>query len=196
MPFWAWAVIIAVAVGIVLAVVFAALTRRRTHRLRGQFGPEYERAVQSSSSRKDAETELMAREERHSKLDLRPLSPAARDRYMNEWQSVQAQFVDTPGTAVGVADTLIQSAMGERGYPVEDFEQRAADVSVDHPTVVEHYRAGHRLAQNAGAGDESTEELRQAMQHYRVLFEELVSPVDETALSRDGQVVGREESVR
>src|SRR3954471_21490627 len=135
MRVWAWVVIIAVAaVVVLLAVVFAALKRRRTHRLQGQFGPEYERAVESSSSRKDAEAELMAREERYSKLDLRPLSPAARDRYMSEWQTVQAQFVDNPGTAVGVADTLIQSAMGERGYPVEDFEQRAADVSVDHPT--------------------------------------------------------------
>ena len=198
MPVWAWVVIIAVAaVVVLLVVVFAALKRRRTNRLRGQFGPEYERAVESSSSRRDAEADLLEREERHSKLDVRPLSPAARDRYVNEWQSVQAQFVDNPAAAVAVADTLIQSVMAELGYPVEDFEQRAADVSVDHPMVVEHYRAGHRFAQTAGDGEESTEERRRAMQHYRLLFEDLVSPVDETALSRDdGQAVGREPTVR
>jgi hypothetical protein len=169
--------LIAVAVVVVVAgVVLQASRQRRTGRLQEQFGPEYDRTVDTAESKREAEVELQEREERRRELDIRPLSQAARDRYIERWQSVQAEFVDNPGAAVARADDLIQSVMAERGYPVEDFEQRAADVSVDHPDVVENYRHGHRLAQSSADGEGSTEDLRQAMRHYRALFEELVEP--------------------
>jgi hypothetical protein len=176
MAAWVW-VLIAVGIVAVLAVVlWQALARRRTGRLQKQFGPEYNRAVSSAESKSEAEAELQAREERRRQLDIRPLSQAARVRYMETWRVVQAQFVDDPRGAVATADSLIQSVMGERGYPVEDFDQRAADVSVDHPKVVENYREGHRLALASADGEDTTEELRQAMRHYRALFDELVEP--------------------
>jgi hypothetical protein len=185
MPSWAW-VLIAIAVVVVLAVVlWQALARRRTGRLQQQFGPEYDRTVGSADSKRDAEAELQAREERRQQLEIRPLSQAARDRYVQSWQSVQAQFVDDPRGAVAAADSLIQSVMAERGYPVEDFEQRAADVSVDHPQVVENYRHGHQLTQASAGGSDSTEDLRQAMRHYRALFEELVDPAADQPSTRE-----------
>ena len=185
MPSWVW-VLIAIAVVAVLAVVvWQALARRRTGRLQQQFGPEYDRTLDTTDSKRDAEAELQAREERRQQLEIRPLSQAARERYMQSWQSVQAQFVDDPGGAVASADSLIQSVMAERGYPVDDFDQRAADVSVDHPQVVENYRHGHRLAQASADGSDSTEDLRQAMRHYRALFDELVEPAAEQATTRE-----------
>jgi len=174
MPSWIW-VLIAVAVVVAIAVVcWQAISRRRTERLRQQFGPEYQRTLRDADSRRDAEAELQSREERRQQLSIRALSPAARQRYLESWRNVQAQFVDDPRGAVATADTLIQSVMAERGYPVEDFDQRAADVSVDHPEVVANYREGHRLAQASADGGDSTEDLRQAMRHYRALFEELL----------------------
>jgi len=187
MPAWVW-VLIAVGVVAVLAVIlWQALARRRTGKLQRQFGPEYDRAITGAESRRDAEAELQAREERRRRLDVRPLTQAARDRYVETWRMTQAQFVDDPRGAVAAADSLIQSVMSDRGYPVEDFEQRAADVSVDHPNVVENYREGHRLAQASASGDDSTEALRRAMQHYRALFDELVEPAadEPTAAERD-----------
>ena len=188
MAAWVW-VLIAVGVVAVFAVVlWKALARRRTGKLQQQFGPEYDRAVTGAESRRDAEDELQAREDRRRRLDVRPLTQAARDRYLETWRMTQAQFVDDPRAAVAAADILCQSVMSERGYPVEDFEQRAADVSVDHPHVVENYREGHRLAQASAGGDNSTETLRRAMQHYRALFDELVEPAadEPTAAERDG----------
>jgi hypothetical protein len=179
-PTWAWIVIAVGAVVFLGLLAWQASVRRRTGRLQGQFGPEYDRVVGTAESKREAEAELAAREERHAQLELRPLSLATRERYLERWQAVQAEFVDDPGTAVAGADSLIQSVMAERGYPVEDFEQRAADVSVDHPQVVENYRRGHRLAQASAHGDSSTEDLRQAMRHYRALFDELVEPGNET----------------
>jgi FtsZ-interacting cell division protein ZipA len=185
MPSWVW-VLIAIAVVVVLAVVvWRALARRRTGRLRQQFGPEYDRTVGTTDSKREAEAELQAREERREQFAIRPLSQAARDRYVQSWQSVQAQFVDDPRGAVAQADSLIQSVMADRGYPVDDFEQRAADISVDHPQVVENYRQGHRLAQASADGSDSTENLRQAMRHYRALFEELVEPSSEQPTTRE-----------
>jgi hypothetical protein len=176
MPSWVW-VLIAVAVVLVLGiVVWQVMARRRTGKLQEQFGPEYDRAVGTADSKREAEAELQAREERRRELEIRPLSQAARDRYAETWRSVQAQFVDDPGAAVARADDLIRAVMSERGYPVENFEQRSADVSVDHPHVVENYREGHRLAQASGDGEGSTEDLRQAMRHYRALFDDLVEP--------------------
>ncbi len=174
MPVWAWVLIGIGAVVVLALIAWQVMTQQRTRKLRGEFGPEYERTVSSADSRRDAERELAARKERRKELDIRPLPAEDRARYTDEWQAVQAQFVDDPGGAVVRADSLIQSVMAARGYPVEDFEQRAADVSVDHPRVVENYREGHRLFEKTSAGDGSTEDLRQAMRAYRKLFEELV----------------------
>jgi len=179
MPGWVWAIIVVAAVVIVAIVVWRALVTRRTRTLQGRFGPEYDRTIETADNRRDAERELAARAERRDELDVRPLPAAARDRYVAQWQNVQARFVDDPSGAVSEADTLIQSVMSDRGYPMEDFDQRAADISVDHPRVVENYREGHRLV----GGD--TEDLRQAMRHYRALFEELVEDTEDTPMSRD-----------
>jgi hypothetical protein len=180
MPTWGWIVIAVAALLIVAVAALQMLKRRQTQQLQGTFGPEYDRTVESADSKKAAESELAARRDRREHLDVRPLSSAARERYTVQWQSVQAQFVDSPAAAVASADQLIQSVMADRGYPVENFETRAADISVDHPQVVENYRQGHRLAQTSSDGDGSTEDLRQAMRHYRALFDDLVEPdVDE-----------------
>jgi hypothetical protein len=185
MSAWVW-VLIAIAVVAVLALVlWQAVARRRTGRLHERFGPEYERTVANAESKREAEAELQGREERRQQLEVRPLSQAACSRYIEAWQALQAQFVDDPSAAVASADSLIQSVMGERGYPVEDFEQRAADVSVDHPQVVENYREGHRLAQASADGSGSTEDLRQAMRHYRALFDDLVEPAADQPAARE-----------
>jgi hypothetical protein len=174
MPTWAWVLIAVAAVVLLAAAVWVWAARRRTEHLRARFGPEYDRAVQSADGRREGEAELVAREERHEQFELRPLSAPARDRYLESWRVVQAQFVDDPRGAVASADSMIQSVMRDCGYPVEDFDQRASDLSVDHAHVAEHYREGHRLATESAHGDDSTEDLRHAMQHYRALFEELV----------------------
>src|SRR5512133_2280167 len=127
---WVWVLIVIGIAALLAVVVWRAFARRRTGKLQEQFGPEYDRTVDSAESRRDAEAELQAREERRRQFEIRPLSQAARDRYLESWQSVQAQFVDDPRSAVASADSLIRSVMGDRGYPVEDFDQRAADISV------------------------------------------------------------------
>ena len=179
MPGWGWALVAVVAIIVVALVVWQALKAKKTRTLQDRFGPEYDRTVDRADDRREAEADLAARAKRRDELDIRPLPTASRDRYLEEWQRVQARFVDDPSGAVQEADTLIQSVMRERGYPVDDFEQRAADISVDHPQVVENYRNGHRLA----SGD--TEEQRQAMVHYRALFDELVEDTSDRQLSRD-----------
>jgi hypothetical protein len=187
MPDWAWIVIALGALVVLGLIVWMIVSRRKTAHLRERFGPEYDRTLESADKKREAEKELAAREERREELDIRPLSQAAHDRYVEEWQTVQARFVDDPSTAVRIADSLIKSVMAERGYPVDDFDQRADDLSVDHPHVVENYREGHRLAEQNADGSSSTEELRQAMQHYRALFEELVTaPADEPTASERG----------
>jgi len=191
MAAWIWAVIAVAVVVVVAVVVWQALSQRRSAKLRERFGPEYERVTEQSDSTRAAEQELAAREERRRNLDIRPLTAAAKDRYVASWRTVQAQFVDDPRAAVASADSLIQSVMADRGYPVEDFEQRAADVSVDHPQVVENYRIGHGLATKAAYDGESTEDLRQAMRHYRALFEELVEPAADEPLAADHDGAGR-----
>jgi hypothetical protein len=180
MPTWGW-VLVAVGAAIVIAlVVWQGLRARRTHALQQRFGPEYDRTLDRADDRSEAEAELEGRARRRDELDVQPLSHAARERYLAEWRRVQARFVDDPAGAVSQSDALIQSVMRERGYPVEDFDQRAADVSVDHPNVIENYRAGHRLA-----GSSDTEDQRQAMIHHRALFEELVEETADRPLSRD-----------
>jgi hypothetical protein len=173
---WVWIVIV-VAVVVVVVVALAAMTlmrRRRSEHLREGFGPEYERTVEDAGSRRKAEADLAAREKRRSELDIRPLTPAARDRYVDRWRETQARFVDDPGSAVGDADRLVQEVMRERGYPTDDFEQRAADISVDHPHIVENYRNAHGISLAHERGEASTEDLRQSLVHYRSLFEELL----------------------
>jgi hypothetical protein len=185
MPGWAWALIILAAVVVVAIVIWQAMRERRTRTLRGRFGPEYDRALEGSESKRRAESELAARADRRDQLEITPLSPGARERYVAEWQRVQARFVDDPEGAVRDADALIQSVMSERGYPMDDFDQRAADISVDHPRVVENYREGNRLARANALGDGTTEDLRQAMQHYRALFDELLEEASDEPVSRD-----------
>lgn len=195
MPGWVWVVIAVVVVALLAVVLWQALARRRTGRLRQQFGPEYDRTVGEAQSRREGEAELQAREERRQQLEIRPLSQTARDRYLQSWRSVQAQFVDDPRSAVASADSLIQSVMAERGYPVEDFERRTADISVDHPQVVENYRHGHRLAQaSANGSSDSTEDLRQAMRHYRALFDELVERDPDHPTNGSVAVSGRDQT--
>jgi hypothetical protein len=178
MPVWGWFFSAAIVVLVVLAVIItrAAVNRRRTRRLKERFGPEYERTVGEVGEQRSAEKELVARERKRNKLDIVALSPEARERYAATWRTVQTAFVDEPATAVGEADRLVTEVMRERGYPIDDFEQRAADVSVDHPQVVENYRSGHSIYRSQEAGDLGTEDQREAFVHYRALFEELLEP--------------------
>ncbi len=169
-----WIVLLVVAVVVVGAIAWWAGQRRRTDRLQERFGPEYERTVDAAGDKGRAEKELESRQDRVDALDIRPLDPAARDRYRERWQMVQARFVDDPASAIDEADDLIGEVMRERGYPVGDFEQRAADISVNHPQVVDHYRTAHRIAVRQRRGEADTEALRQAMVHYRALFSDLL----------------------
>jgi hypothetical protein len=170
------AVVIAVGVMVVAGIaIWIFIRKRRTERLRTQFGgAEYTRTVKEGGSRRKAEAVLDERAERVEGLHIRPLAPGDRARFVESWGRVQAQFVDGPGGAVKDADQLLGDVMSTRGYPVSDFEQRAADISADHPLVLENYRAAHQNAIRQTQGAASTEDLRQAMIHYRTLFEELV----------------------
>ena len=168
--------LIILAVVVVLALAAAAFVvsrRRRSEHLKQHFGREYEHALEAKGDRAKAEAELAEREKRVQKLDIRPLDPAERERFTTQWTEVQARFVDDPPRAVAFADALLGEVMKARGYPVSDFEQRAGDISVDHPAVVEHYRTAHDIAVRHERGEAGTEDLRQAMIHYRSLFEDL-----------------------
>jgi hypothetical protein len=182
----AWIIILLLVLIVAVALVAWTVTRKkRTEDLRGRFGPEYGRAVEDRGDRRAAEKELKARADRRSKLDIRPLAPEARDRYAGQWKDVQTRFVDDPSGAVTQADGLVIAVMTDRGYPMDDFEQRAADVSVDHPRVVESYRAAHSISQANSQGRAGTEDLRQAFVHYRTLFDELLESGDGTERSRE-----------
>ena len=181
MATWVWIVIAIAAVVVLALIVWSAFRTRRTKTLKEGFGPEYERTVADAPSKREAEADLLERRERREELDIRPLDAGARERYAEEWQATQARFVDDPGGAITEADVLIQRVMRERGYPVEDFEQRAADVSVDHPEVVNNYRAAHGISIAHERGKASTEDLRQALIHYRSLFDELLETSGEPA---------------
>jgi hypothetical protein len=174
------AVLVVIFVGLAVAG-WMYLQKKRSQQLRNRFGPEYDRVVQESGDRRRAETELERREKRVERLRIRSLSANDLRRFTEAWRSVQAQFVDDPKGAVKEADRLMGEVMQARGYPVADFEQRAADVSVDHPRLVENYRAAHDIATRDKRGEANTEDLRQALVYYRGLFEELLE-VREPAL--------------
>jgi hypothetical protein len=193
MPGWGWVLIVIVALAVVAVAVWRMLARRRTSKLQDQFGPEYDHALDQSENRREAESNLTAREKRREELDIRPLPVAVCERYDRQWVGIQAQFVDNPHAAVAGADSLIQDVMRDRGYPVEDFEQRAEDVSVDHPQVVQNYREGHRLAEATADGHGTTEDLRLAMRHYRALFTELLEPAADEPTAAERRAPASEE---
>jgi hypothetical protein len=175
-------IVIVVAAVVVLGLVaWIGWNQLRRQQLRRRFGPEYDRAIEDGQDRKAVERELLERQKRHEELDIRPLDPAVRDRYTQQWNQIQAQFVDDPHAAVAEADRLMAVVMRERGYPTEGYEQQAADLSVRHAAAVGHYRTAHDLISRNGNGRVSTEELREAMVHYRAVFEDLVTDVDERA---------------
>jgi hypothetical protein len=185
MPGWLVAVIIVVVVAVVVFAVLAMLKRRkdaeRSARLRDRFGPEYDRTLDRSDSEKEAERDLERRAEQRERLTSRPLSPESRERYSGRWERSQALFVDDPTAAIGDADRLVREVMEERGYPVDDFDRRADDISVDHPHLVEHFRGAASIAHRSRRESISTEDQRQAMVHYRRLFEELLVVEQPTA---------------
>ena len=183
MPAWSWIVIAAAVVIVVAMAVIVARSvnrRKRSERLKNHFGPEYERAVGEAGDQRAGEKELVARERKRQKLDIVALAPEAHAKYAEHWRTVQTAFVDNPSRAVGDADRLVTQVMRDRGYPVDDFDQRASDISVDHPNVVEHYRAAHILHLAQEQGDIGTEAQREAFVHYRALFEKLLETDLET----------------
>lgn len=187
MTIWAWFLIAAIVVVAIPGLVVAGgiiRNRGRTQRLKQQYGPEYQRLVSEGGSEKAANRELTARERRHDKLDLVPLTATAISNFTNGWQEVQASFVDNPASAVDAADRLVTEVMRERGYPVDDFDRRAADISVDHPEIVDSYRAAHGI--NTSQRDAvSTEQQRDAFVHYRTLFEKLLDNAKADARSQE-----------
>jgi hypothetical protein len=168
-------IVIAIVVVVVIGLLaVTAMRRRQTGQLRSRFGPEYDRTVESAGDRRQAETELRGRSERRRQYELRPLDALSQQRYVESWRQVQASFVDEPAESVRQADRLVGQVMTERGYPTAEFDQRAADVSVDHPDVVESYRAAHAISVANDEGQASTEDLRRAMTQYRELFARLL----------------------
>jgi LPXTG-motif cell wall-anchored protein len=176
--------IVVVGLAVLLGLVALLVQTRRRKALQDRFGPEYERTVEERGGRRKAEAELQDRARRVEAFAIKPLRPGDRERYIRSWTQVQADFVDNPKVAVGRADELLSEIMAARGYPVGDFEQRSADLSVDHPVVVQNYRAGHEIAMRQAGGRAGTEDLRQAMIHYRALFEDLVSDAEPVARAR------------
>ena len=183
MPTWEWILIAAVAIVVAVAAIVAISMvsfRIRTKRLKQHYGGEYERLVSETGSEKGAVRELTTRERKRGKLDIVPLTPSALSDFSARWQQVQAGFVDDPASAVGVADRLVTEVMRERGYPVDDFDRRAADISVDHPQIVDNYRAAHGI--HVSRQQANTEQQREAFVHYRALFEKLLeTPTDKDA---------------
>jgi hypothetical protein len=168
-------VVIVIIVIVVLGVVaFLARAQSRRRGLQQRFGPEYDRAVKSHENTREAEQELLARQKRHDELEIRPLDPEARERHLAEWRQVQERFVDAPESAVTEADSLLVLVMGERGYPTEGYEQQVSDLSVEHAATIDRYRTAHDISGRAETKQASTEDLRQAMVHYRALFTELL----------------------
>ncbi len=174
-------VIVAIVIGVVVLIALIAVLavvakrRRKSKQLQEHYGPEYDREMERTGSRKDAESQLDERQERRKQLDIRPLDPQSRDRYAESWRTMQARFVDDPETSVRESHRLVGEVMRERGYPVgDDFDRQAEDVSVDHPELASNYRSAHEISRRNDRGEASTEDLRQALVHYRSLFDELL----------------------
>ncbi|KOV61490.1 hypothetical protein [Streptomyces sp. MMG1121] len=173
------AIIVPIAIIVALAAMGLWITVRR-RRLRERFGPEYSRAVSSGDSRLSSESELRSREKRHADLDLKELPPEDRERYTEQWKGLEQDFVDKPDTSVDEADRLITRVMADRGYPLEGYEQRVKDLSVEHSGTLDQYRAAHEVALLTRSGGATTEQLRGAMVRYRALFRDLLNkPVSE-----------------
>ncbi|MBT2225015.1 hypothetical protein [Nonomuraea sp. NEAU-A123] len=172
-------VIVALVVAILAAVGGYAIVQKRRRGLRERFGPEYERTLNERADRGVAEQELRAREQRFDTLDIKPLDPQSRQGYAKAWTEVQERFVDAPSEAVNEADQLVSAVMAERGYPTEDYEQQLSDLSVTHGPTLDHYRQAHAISGRAARDEATTEDLRQAMQHYRALFDDLLVGADD-----------------
>src|ERR1041385_2986955 len=203
-PQWIWIAAAAAVVLLIVGLIAVGARRNRSAALRDHFCKEYDRTVESAGSRTRAENELVARAEEANSFDIRPLTAAERDRYRDDWRRIEARLVERPTTAVIEADELVTDVMRTRGYPMADFEKHAALLSVKHPRVVEHYRAGHEIIDRQGRGAASTEELRQAVLHYRSLFEELVTdgtgdvarPIETVAESEQRRAAAERDIVR
>jgi len=175
-------------VGMVLVALIAmagwyAYQRKQSHRLEQQFGAEYSRTVDELGSRQKAEAELRQREKRVEKFHIVPLTPDDAARFNQTWKGLQARFVDDPKVALAQADRTVRELMQRRGYPMGDFDRRAADISVDHPAVVENYRCAQEIAQRDLRGEANTEDLRRAVVHYRALFNELLEVSDDNRVA-------------
>lgn len=167
-------IVVVVVLAIIAAAVAAAARKRRTQKLQSEFGPEYDRSVEGSGKRRDAERDLAARKDEHAELELRPLSAAARQRYLVSWTATQNKFVDAPELALNEADTLVTQLMAERGYPTKDFDKQARLLSVDHAHVLSDYRSAHDVELASHGHTADTESVRNAMLDFRKVFEELV----------------------
>ncbi|WBB74815.1 hypothetical protein O7602_04510 [Micromonospora sp. WMMD1128] len=167
-------VVIVIVVIVVAALAAFAVVANRRRALRQRFGPEYDRVVAEQDSRGAAERELRERERRHAELELTPLSPESRARYAAAWEEVQVRFVDSPAETVGEADELVSRLIAERGYPTGDFSDQIAHLSVEHARTLTHYRDAHEIRQRNERGEAGTEDLRQALVHYRALFADLL----------------------
>lgn len=176
MDTWAWIIVLIAVVVVVAALVYVLTLRWRSMQLKRRFGPEYDRAVESTRERRDVEEDLHDIADRRDRTEITPLSADARRQYAADWEAIQNRFADEPGPAVAAADDLIVSVMAERGYPVDNFRQRAEMVSADHPEIVSHYRAANALRRKGP--DATTEELREAFVHYRALFDQMIADVD------------------
>ena len=174
-------IVIVLLVGALLAWLF--VQRNRTRDLKNKYGDEYDRTLEAKGKRRDAEADLIEREERVKTFDIRPLNPAERDRFEGEWKDTKALFVDSPVEAVSRADRLLTEIMNTRGYPMADFDKRHADLTVEHGDVAKHYLAGHEIADRSS--DATTEELRRAINHYEALYGEMTSEVAETTRDVD-----------
>ncbi|WP_414940100.1 hypothetical protein [Amycolatopsis sp. cmx-11-51] len=191
MPTWLVIIIVIAAVLVVGATAWFVIQGQRRRRLQETFGPEYERAVKEHENPREAERDLTSRMKRHSDLDIRPLPSSTKDRYAQEWALIQEQFVDRPSGAVVDADRVLVSLMAERGYPTEGYDQQLADLSVRHANALRHYRAGHDTLERHRESEISTEDMREAMKHYREVFEDLLTDDgDEGAKSHGKQASG------
>jgi hypothetical protein len=185
-------IVLIILVLVVIAAIALGVRAGRRKKLQSTFGPEYDRVVADTGSRADAEKELREREKRHAELELKPLSAESRAQYSVAWEEVQIQFVDNPEEAVTTADDLVTRLIAERGYPTADYDDQLANLSVEHARTLGHYRDAHAISRRSADGEASTEDLRQALVHYRALFADLLGtdPVKTDTPVSDTDVAG------